>query len=59
MTSRWEDIVPTDEDMAEVATWPPLTEAQLDRLALLLRPMARALHEIRQREMRAGGRVAA
>lgn len=36
-------IVPSDEDVAEVAAWEPLTDAQLNDLAGLLRPLARAV----------------
>lgn len=45
--------VPTAAVMREVATWRPLDEQEKAELAILLRPMAIALRDIRLQKARA------
>jgi hypothetical protein len=59
VTIREDEAALNERIRQEVATWPPLTEIELNELALLLRPMARAIREIRRSEQRAGKQVAA
>lgn len=44
-----------DDVMREVATWPELTDDELERLALLLRPLALILRDIRRKQIRESG----